>query len=399
VTDLMAPAFALRVEGGRLGEDVTRRVLGVRWEHTLDLAACLEVALDDTGHTLSDGKWFAPGNELELYLGYGTELTFVGRGEIMRHLPTYPRDGAPTLRVRAYDRGFRLGLAQTEVTGGRSDRPKRKPGAQAGRVHKGELGRVVGELLDAHGITPLVDPELVGERVTYVQKKGTTDLQFLRALARLWGAELAVEWEPDSTSWVGYFLKPGRRPQTERYTFRWGDGDRTTLLAVELEFGTPEGATDLEAYVWDRAAGEWRALREAKYTAGRSEKAEPGSVAESPALGRHARAGSTVDPITSATRLLLAVRGQSVEVLTRPFQNAAQAQRFALDWWAQHRDAFVSARGLLPGVETLRAGQTHRLEGLGVRHDGDYYLTRVEHRWEPGSGYLVSFDGHKVLTE
>ena len=155
--DYMAPSFALFVENSELREDVTGDVISVMFEHSANMANLLTVVINNDNHKYTDNVVWSPGNEVELHLGYGTQVEFVGRGEIIRHLPNFPADGAPQLQIKAYDRSHRMMQQELKVSGGGSKRPKKsKP--ESGPRWEGQLEFVIQMLAEKYGMGIDVDP-------------------------------------------------------------------------------------------------------------------------------------------------------------------------------------------------------------------------------------------------
>lgn len=407
--DLRAPAFAVYVNGTELKEDVTSKIVEVEFEHTLDMASSLKLVVDNIGNAFTDSPVFAPGNEVELHLGYGNEVGFVGRGEIVRHLPSFPQQDAPTLAIQGYDRSWRMMQQELEIKGGAAERPT-KAKEESGEVYDTTLGTVVRGVFRKHGIEPDVDELMAFRPMKFTRKKGTTDYQLLRALANLQNADFFVEYDlagalrgtaapvarPNtagtsgggSGKWMGRFLKPGKTAQEKTYAFRYGTGEDGTLLSVDLEFGLPDTPSEVQVWVYDRGKAEWVPVTVEEKKAGKPEAYSPGTFVPG---------GEEAPEITSMTELRLAAAGHSVEVVTRKFRDPAEALEFAKDWLQKRKDSFVTAKGVLPGVESLRAGQTHSLEGLGMRYSGDYFFSSVTHKFND-NGYTTEFTGRKVVT-
>jgi hypothetical protein len=59
---------------------------------------------------------------------------------------------------------------------------------------------------------------------------------------------------------------------------------------------------------------------------------------------------------------------------------------------------FVTVRGRCEGPSALRAGQRLRLEGVGPLMLGQYYLTRVVHRFDLTAGAACEFEGERVVA-
>ena len=392
--DYMAPSFALFVEGTELRDDMTEHVIGLSYEHSANLANMLSVTVENNDHRYTDAIVWSPGNEVELHLGYGTELGFVGRGEIIRHLPSWPADGAPRLEIKAYDRSWRMMQQELKISGGGSKRPK----SQQERIPRweGTIDFIVSALAEKYGMVADVDPELGAiEPRVFEQPKGTSDYKILRSLANIYGADFRVEYEPSGVplfpgEWKVRFLKPGKAAQDVAYTFVYGQGDDSTILSVDLEFGMPQTPSEIQAYVFDRATKDWIQIGEEETKEGDPQEFNPATFV--PGIPNDA------PELDSMTKFRLGVAGHGVEVVTRRFPDSQSAARFLKNWFQQRKDHFVIARVRLPGVTSLRAGQTHRLEGLGNRYTGDYYFSKVTHTWDADAGYSVDVVANKAVA-
>jgi phage protein D len=392
--DYMAPSFALFVEGSALRDDVTQHVVSLLFEHSANMANKLEVTVENTDHKYTDAIVWSPGNEVELHLGYGTDVGFVGRGEIIRHLPNFPNDAAPMLMIKAYDRSWRMMQQELKVTGGASKRPK-KSEPESGPRWEGQLGALIDILAEKYGMVADVDPELASIEVPpFVQSKGTSDYKVLRSLANIYAADFRVDYEPSGSEffpgeWTIRFLKPGKAAQNKVYTFRYAEGDDSTMLSCELEFGMPQTPSELQVWVFDRGAKDWVQVSEEETEEGDPQEFSPATFVPG--------AENTAPEIDSMTKFRLGVGGHAIEILTRKFPDSAAAAAFLKRWFQQRKDHFVIARAGLPGLTDLRAGQTHRFEGLGNRYTGDYYFSTVRHRWDADAGYTVEVVANKVL--
>jgi hypothetical protein len=49
-------------------------------------------------------------------------------------------------------------------------------------------------------------------------------------------------------------------------------------------------------------------------------------------------------------------------------------------------------------VETLRAGQVHRFQGLGSRLNGDYYFIATRHKFSADGAYVTEYTARKVVS-
>lgn len=128
------PRFRLNISGltvdgtEEVHPGVEQLITGIVWEEDIEGASMLtiDVAIPDkqelgkpTEAGLSvDSKVFSEGNVVDVFIGYGDELTFMGRAEIVKWLPTFPESGFPTLQLKAFDARHRM--SKNKPTVGRS---------------------------------------------------------------------------------------------------------------------------------------------------------------------------------------------------------------------------------------------------------------------------------------
>lgn len=293
--DIHAPGFALYVNGSELQTDVTDHVLSIRYEESVEMASMLRLHLDNSYHRFTDSPIFTHGVEVDVYMGYGNAIDHLGRCELHKHLPNFPESGAPTLEIVGYDALVRLN--HNEVRTG--DDTKRKETEKQGKIYKGTVGTAVTEVFASkYGFLPKIDPEfmtrplpgaLPGQVGHTLQKRDTPDAEFLRALATMVDAELFVRYEfaipavarvPNyirrraaasfvppvvpAGKWIAYFRKPNRTAFDSYCVFRYGAGDQSTILRVDLDFGITGRVTEVTVLYKNKITGYYEAVTEGK---------------------------------------------------------------------------------------------------------------------------------------
>lgn len=420
--DYMAPNARLYVEGLDVTAEITPYVQGLTWDHATGMASMLEIKLENRGNRWTDSTLWNPGNALDLWLGYGQGIRYMGRAEIVRHLPNFPASGVPVLTIKAYDRGYAMMEAEEEVSvkGG-----KKKGKGSAGTYWRGDLEGVLSSILRRYEIELDIHPTVAKYEVAFLQKKGTTDWQVVQALAFLYECDFMVEYVPPGapggtggdaqdegwygpmdappksklTGWVGRF-RPPKSPATQpkTYTFRYGDGNNSSLDHVDLDWGMPAGATEVQVWAYDVGTNEWIKCSAEGSKEGNVKEFSKGTFSQGGALGEGvATEGTEADEIGGMTVTKIAANGSSAKVAFKHVSSPAHAIQLAKAWLRQHRDSFVIAKGGLIGVEDLRGGQVHTLDGLGKRYSGDYFFTSAKHVYFPG--YRTEFTAHKLITE
>ena len=426
--DDLAPFYALEVEGEWVWSDITRYIKSVEFEQTVDMCDRLKILIENPGHgfdvlgdmsspenrspDFTSHKVFLPGNQVDLLGGYGaySRSVHLGRAKLWRHAPRFPRDEHPTLDIIGYDMSKAMMGERTDITiaaGGNTQRTNNddNEGNVYPEMTHSEAVRVIA---DKYGFIADVDDS---DRVDNLfQKRDMNDYAFVRGLANVNSREFWVDYDYYGTqSWVLHWKNPAQddRPL---YTFRYRDGNKSSLLEFEPEYTLDDGPIELRVMYFDRRTGQWEYLSE--------DSGQDATADEDPRFRRGTRRGSRrtvrrrsdgteragearraiAEEITSASRLRLAAGGHSIDVVSdRHFGSIADALDFAKRWFTARRNNFILGTGKVVGVETLRPRQVHRLEGLGPRLSGDYYFILVRHSFVPDVGYTCEFKCHKIV--
>lgn len=449
--DWTSPAFAVYVDGvivasGAVGSrDLTGRVQSVAFDHSLTLSSEIKIVVGNLDDEYTNDGIFVPGSQIELYLGYGSELGFVGAGRISRFLPEFPEDGIPILDIRCLDPTHRMAKEEYEITGSKAASKRRTTGVRgkdifalpttktgnifatgsqnrrsdskpksAGAVLKGTIAQILTGIVSPYGVELVIDPDLGAIRETFIRKKGTTDLQICRQLANLYSAEFYLEWDPGrkhrgtapaaaaaraTGRWVAYFRKSREfAGQDSKIIFRWG-GSNPTLLNGGLQYAIDESVNQVEVAIYDPKIRAWKAVTAEERPNGvKRIKFGRQTIAKGGPQGP-VEAGIQPEEIKNMSLVRLSVEGHGVTVRTpRKFRTAQDAQNWAYKAIKDVKDAFLIFKGETVGIPDLRPGQTHELQGLGSRYSGDYYFTAVTHLFDD-QGYRCQFTANKVLDD
>jgi phage protein D len=397
-TDYMAPTFALEVEGQELDYNVMEFIESVEYESADGMADILRIRAINPDFLISNAKVFQPGNEVAVWMGYGTELEFVGRGLIRKQVPNFPQSGMPTIQAVAFTKDVLMMDNEPE-------KPKKEEGKKnkkGGRVFKdAKFSDAVYERPSYYGFAMDIDdtPDKSSE---FIQRPGQSDYEFVNGLANLNGYVFWVEGD-EGGNWKLYFKMPGSLQafQKKKYTFIYNQQDDSTLLTFQPEFLINGAMTEMEVVVKDIRTGEIITT-----TVKEENDSSPdisavgdvtGEVSTGDLLGSLIGAGSS-EGVTTASDVKLFFNDFSFTVNSnRRFKTQAEVDNWAKQWFRRMRENFVLSRGRVIGVGNLRSRQTHRLEGVGDLYTGDYYFTKVKHICSKDQGYIVDFAARKVV--
>jgi uncharacterized protein len=341
--DDSVPAFAVTVDGSALPTPAALRVGSLRVDEDSLLPAMftLELAAGEGDHETDwiDGSLFPIGGSVEIKMGYGDSLATLLAAEITGIEPVFTQGAPPTVTVRGYDRRHRL-------LRGRKTRSfvQQKDSDMAATI-AGEAG------LTAQAI----DSEVVHD---YVLQANQTDMEFLQERAGRIHYELAVE---DRT----LHFRPLQNDQGEVLTVTPDDD----LLEFRPRLSTMGQLTELEIRGWS--------VKDKKELVARAKAGD-----EVSSMGGQ----STGAAITESAFGAAAVLSYAVPVLTQ-----AEADQMARGGFNRAILTLISGDGLCNGRTDLRPGTVIKVDGIGTRFSGQYYVKATSHCYSPSYAYQTHF--------
>ncbi len=224
---------------------------------------------------------------------------------------------------------------------------------------------IVTQIFSAYEFTPQVDgtqPVYAEDEVTIIQR--STDLAFVRRLARRNGFEFYLETDATTGLTTGHFHKPRLSDQPQK--------------DLALAFGEESNVKSLEVH----------------YDALRPTTVEARGLSLNDKSDQSASAlTSDLDTLgTDAVLDLLDQQPKSLLSRTSAFEQAelqARAQAaIEASSWAVSMSGEVDVTAY---QSVLRARRTVLVKGVGTRYSGAYYVTRVRHTLTP-SQYIQKFE-------
>lgn len=396
-----APAFDLTINGKRVSDGVRAVIESAEYESADGMADVLRVQLvnvpDDQGRfPLSDSRLFAPGNEVSLFGGYGVGLKHIGRGIIRKVRNNFPQGGTPDMEVIAYTKD-----AVMSDTAPESLKEKKKKGngmknSKAGRRFKDFKYSDAVEIRAAdYGFELDVDPTPDAAH-DFIQRAGMSDFEFITGLANLTGYYFWVDGDEDGI-WTLHFKDPEQLKQSDiqdkEYTFKYNDGDFSSLFSFEPELAIQSTITKLLVESKDPLTGQ---VIEAKIDEEDGGDEGPEPIATGDELSP--KGNELGLEWKSASSVKVFIEDFSFDVrANRRFKSAAELAAWAVQWFRRNKENFILSTGISIGVESLRARQVHTIAGVGLALDGKYQFTRVKHIFSPGGGYTCNFSCRKIV--
>jgi Bacteriophage probable baseplate hub protein len=341
----VVPEIDVLINGSPVSAAVLRYVEDVVVDDSVELPSMFAFAVTSSDAQEKDSPWvdntdlFSVGNVVEIKMSGGGSPTSLITGEITALEPEFVTSRIPMLTVRGYDRRHRLQR-------GRKTRTflQKKDSDIAAQIG-GEAGLSV-QATDS------------GTSLDYVLQANQTDWDFLCERARLIRYQVVVN---DKT----LLFQPVGNDQSEVLTLDM----KIDLLEFYPRLSSTGQATEVKVQSW--------------------------SVKDKKAVLGDSKAGdevSTMGGQSSGAAIAQSAFGDAVDVVSdRPVGAQAEADQIAKARFNALLLELVTGEGLCRGRTDIRAGKVIKIDGIGRRFGGPYYVTSAIHRYSPASGYLTEF--------
>ena len=205
--DTFKPTFLIQIEGQDLSKDITQEITSFVFTDNEEELDVLELSVTDRNLQFVDDPLFQEGNEIVARFGYVGNLSPRKKAVIKDIDYDFPENGDPTIRIKAYDKGFKL-------AGKENQKVWQKP---APGILYSEIAEQVAA---ANGLTPVV----TATKGTHlrVTQSNISDAQFLKELA-----EKARDRDGDGVSGYVFYI------QDDELHFHPRELDQTPLLTLE----------------------------------------------------------------------------------------------------------------------------------------------------------------------
>jgi phage protein D len=341
--EVARPRVEINIDGAALPVEIALRVHRVWVDEDAGLPGMFsfDVAGGDAENETAwiDGSTFPLGGAVEIKMGYGDALQSLIEAEITGLEPAFTRAGRPSLTVRGHDRRHRLlrGRKTRSFVQQKDSDIASTIASEAGLTAQAEDSQVVHD---------------------YVLQANQTDMEFLQERARRIEYEIVVE---------------GRTLH-----FRHVQNDQAEALTLTPDDDLLEFFPRLSTLA---QAGEF-ALR------GWSPKDKKEIVA----TARSGDEASTMGGSDSGAALAeTAFGGAAVLLSDTPVFTQAEADQLALAHFNRALLQLVSADGVCTGRTDLRPGLVIKIDGVGTRFAGQYYVAATSHRYLPSQAYRTHF--------
>jgi phage protein D len=340
----LVPDFSVTIDGSPLPAHAVTHVAGVDVDESVDMPGMftLELASSDNQQRktswIDDQKLFGIGNVVEIKLGYVDDLETLLIAEIAAVEPTFVSNRPPSMTVRGFDRLHRLARGRKTRT-----------------FLKQKDSEIASQIAQEANLTAQVEDSAIVH--DYVFQHNQSDLEFLRMRANRINYEVLVE--------------------DKKLIFRKVANAQSAVLTLTMD----EDLLEFKAYLSSSAQVSEVSVR-------------AWSPKDKRELVGKAKTGdevSTMGGQKSGAALVEGAFGQAVYAISEPVATQAEADELAKARLNQLVLELVSAEGICWGRTDLRAGKVIKIEGVGTRFSGDYYVTAAVHRYSTELGYITDF--------
>lgn len=343
-TQPIVAAFQIKINGSPMPARIEPYIIGVNVDNAVAVPSMFELELagadlQEAPILFIDDLLFSIGNEVEIGMGYADASETVIIGEITALEPVFSFDRLPGLTVRGYDLRHRL---------------------QRGRKTRSFLQQkdsdIATLLANEAGMQPDVqDSGVVHE---YILQANQSDLEFLQARARLIHFEIGAEGKK-------LIFRPVPNAEAEQATLTPEDD----LLAFSPRLSIAAQIDTFTARGWD-----WR-KKEA-------------IIGEAKARDVNGTMGGQTNGPASGQQAFGPAAGQ---LSTQPPGSQGEADQLARGAMNATALQYIEGDGMCWGRTDLRAGGVVKIDGIGERFSGQYYLQRVTHVYSARDGYRTHF--------
>lgn len=398
-----APNYYLVINGKVMDKNFMSLVTSAEFEDESELMSSLKFTLKFQRNVIGgiddsilSYKFLSPGNNVILKGGYGNELKDIGAGFIVDLEPNYSENGDPTMTVICYDNLYKLSKRKAEK------------GEIFDKYRDSQIASILGErhgfiisISDSSSYSGIRRTKGINARV---QKRGSTDLAFLKELAKQNSYDLYCKWDGKKKRYA-LFFEPPRDRTKEVITFIYGQGNTPfnvtnvnnvltgKLLSFKPKLSITNQYTKYKVYSWDKKGNKKISYTMSmdEFMRGQDDLKFGGLKADGILKNKTA--------VTSGAGVTQKAFGTEVETIsTRTFETEEQARKYLEEHMVKLAKDFITGSAKISGNQYIQSRQIHKFGGLGAYFDGKYFMKKVTHRFD-SSGYNCTLDVRKVLKE
>ena len=334
------PNFKVIIQGLTLEADVTRAIMQLTYDNSLEDADMFTILLDNSRNRFTDSALFDVGKEVEIHMGYSNDLTPMMLGEITAVSPNFPQSGNPTLKISGYDKSHRLRHNKTE----------------RGTYHRMNDSAIAAIIAADNFLIPVVDPAPMPPAKAFFRTN--SDWSILKELADRNFFEVFVRWNKL------YFRFP--RPSREMIVLEWGK--TLSSFTPRLSTSGQTGIQIIRGYDYELAQK---------------------IIAILPTVSLGADIDNIIERVGSGFKDLIVGLGKNI-IHDKPVNNFIDAGILGKSLLKQIIEGLYEGTGQCIGIPGLRAGEMVEIRGCGKQFSGTYKLSKATHTIDQ-SGYKTQF--------
>jgi phage protein D len=340
----LVPDFDILVNGSPLPVEAEVHLVGVVVDDDANLPAMfsLELSGSDTQEEAIpwiDEELFAVGGAVEVKMGYGDDLETLIAGEITGLEPEFVFNRLPSLIVRGYDRRHRLHRGRKTRT-----------------FVQQKDSDIAAQIASEAGLTAQATDS--GVTHDYVLQANQTDMEFLQERARRIQYEVIVQ---DKT----LLFRPVANAESEILTLTMDED----LLEFYPRLSSMRQVSEVTVRGWNP----------------KDKKEIIGTAKTGDEVSKMAGQNTGAALIESAFGAAAGMVGD------RPVMTQAEADQLAKARFNNAVLALIDGEGVCYGRTDLRSGKVIKIDGIGKRFSGQYYVTKAAHRYSTQRGYYTHF--------
>jgi uncharacterized protein len=341
----LTPSFELLVNGSRLPEAVSPRITRVIVDQDVRLPAMFSMELEASDDAekptawIDDSSLFAIGHSFEIKLGYFDDLESLMIGEITGLEPKFNFNRRPALLVRGHDRFHRLNRGRKTRT-----------------FTQQKDSDIVSQIASEAGLNAQATDSSVTHE--YVLQANQTDMEFLQERARRIQYDVIVE---DKT----LVFRPTSNAESESITLTM----ENDLLEFYPRLSSMLMVSEVEVRGWN--------VKEKKEILGQAKQGDEVSK-----MGGNSSGAALVEQAFGAA---------VGRIRARQIATQAEADQIAKADFNNSVLALVIGEGACLGRTDLRVGKVLKIDGIGTRFSGQYYVASAVHRYSAHQGYTTHF--------
>lgn len=338
----------VKINGAKLADKIAKSLLSARISFDLEMSDAFHLTFEDADQELQENSIFDVGNKVEILMGTYKEFTSMMEGEIVQLRYQFETKQPVTLTVIGFDRMYKLGRTRKTRS-----------------FIKMKDSDIAAKLAQEVGLTPETDATSIQH--PYLFQNNQTNLDFLKMRARRINYDVKVE----GTKLL--FKKSRIADRTSSVTLKWEEN----LVSFTPTIDATRMVEKVTVQGWDPTKKE---AITASASAGSETLAIKGTVG------------------TSRTKSKIKNGKAEVLKVDAPLASKAEAEAIAKARLQQLSMEYMRGEGSCIGDPSIKAGKIIKIDGIGKRISGEYYVSACEHLYS-ARGYRTHFAVKRNIEE